>query len=119
MICWADSVQRGCITTSEFGKASNKLFSNKIANRHLSLVPGVIHTSFYVFNFEVDAIYWTALVPDIVNSGREEQGSVSAQTSVGVLPPRETLENPATLRENDRLNAGVDRLHGRQAVRFW
>lgn len=26
---------------------------------------------------EVDGFYWTALVPDIVNSGREEQGSVS------------------------------------------
>lgn len=27
--------------------------------------------------FEVDGFYWTVLVPDIVNSGREEQGSVS------------------------------------------
>ena len=26
---------------------------------------------------EVDGFYWTALVPDIVNSGREEQGYVS------------------------------------------
>jgi hypothetical protein len=26
---------------------------------------------------EVDGFYWTVLVPDIVNSGREEQGSVS------------------------------------------
>jgi hypothetical protein len=32
---------------------------------------------------------------------------------------RETLENPTTLRENGRVIAGVDRLHGRQAVRFW
>jgi energy-coupling factor transporter ATP-binding protein EcfA2 len=31
---------------------------------------------------------------------------------------RETLENPATMRENDLVIAGVDR-HGRQAVRFW
>ena len=26
---------------------------------------------------EVDGFYWTVLAPDIVNSGREEQGSVS------------------------------------------
>jgi hypothetical protein len=26
---------------------------------------------------EVGAFYWTALAPEIVNSGREEQGSVS------------------------------------------
>ena len=26
---------------------------------------------------EVDGFYWTVLVPDIVNSGREEQGSLS------------------------------------------
>ena len=26
---------------------------------------------------EVGALYWTALAPEIVNSGREEQGSVS------------------------------------------
>ena len=26
---------------------------------------------------EVVAFYWTALAPDIVNSGREEQGSIS------------------------------------------
>ena len=29
-------------------------------------------------NCEVGAFYWTALAPDIVNPGREEQGSVSA-----------------------------------------
>ena len=27
--------------------------------------------------FEVGAFYWTVLAPGIVNSGREEQGSVS------------------------------------------
>jgi hypothetical protein len=27
--------------------------------------------------FEVGAIYWTVLAPDIVNPGREEQGSAS------------------------------------------
>jgi len=27
--------------------------------------------------FEVDAFYWTVLAPDIVNPGREEQGSFS------------------------------------------
>jgi len=32
---------------------------------------------------------------------------------------RETLENPTTLRENGRVIAGVDRVHGHQAVRFW
>ena len=26
---------------------------------------------------EVDGFYWAVLAPDIVNSGREEQGSVS------------------------------------------
>jgi len=31
---------------------------------------------------------------------------------------RETLENPATFRENGRVTPGMDRLHGRQAVRF-
>ena len=38
---------------------------------------------------EVGAFYWTVPAPDIVNSGREEQGSVSVWTSWGVLPPRE------------------------------
>ena len=33
--------------------------------------------------------YWTVLVSNIVNSGREKQGSISMQTSWGVLPPRE------------------------------
>jgi hypothetical protein len=28
-------------------------------------------------HIEVGAFYWTVLAPDIVNSGREEQGSVS------------------------------------------
>ena len=28
--------------------------------------------------YEVGGFYWTARVPNIVNSGREEQGSVSA-----------------------------------------
>jgi hypothetical protein len=28
-------------------------------------------------HFDVGAFYWTALAPEIVNSGREEQGSVS------------------------------------------
>jgi hypothetical protein len=27
--------------------------------------------------FEVDVFYWTVLAPDIVNPGREEQGSFS------------------------------------------
>lgn len=36
-----------------------------------------------------------------------------------LLYSKETLENPATLRENGRVIAGVDRLHGRQAVWFW
>lgn len=31
---------------------------------------------------------------------------------------RQTLESPTSLRENDSVIAGVDRLHGRQAVRF-
>lgn len=30
-----------------------------------------------VLALEVDAFYWTALAPDIVNPGREEQGSAS------------------------------------------
>jgi hypothetical protein len=38
---------------------------------------------------EVDAFYWKALAPDIVNPGREEQGTASVETSLGVLPPRE------------------------------
>ena len=29
------------------------------------------------YELEVDGFYWTVLTPDIVNSGREEQGSVS------------------------------------------
>ena len=30
---------------------------------------------------EVGAFYWTDLAPDIVNSGREEQGLISVSTS--------------------------------------
>jgi hypothetical protein len=33
--------------------------------------------SWYDHETEVGAFYWTALAPEIVNSGREEQGSVS------------------------------------------
>jgi len=32
---------------------------------------------------------------------------------------KETLENTTTLRQNGRVIAGVESLHGRQAVRFW
>ena len=32
---------------------------------------------------------------------------------------KETLENPAILRENAGVIAAVDWLHGHQAVRFW
>jgi hypothetical protein len=32
---------------------------------------------------------------------------------------RETLQNPAILRENGPVIAGVDWLHGHQAVWFW
>jgi hypothetical protein len=32
---------------------------------------------------------------------------------------KETLENPAILRENGTVIAGADWLHGDQAVRFW
>lgn len=38
---------------------------------------------------EVGAFYWTATAPDIVNPGREEQGSVSVYTAWGVRPPSE------------------------------
>jgi hypothetical protein len=38
---------------------------------------------------EVGAFCWIVLAPDIVTPGREEQGSVSEQTSWGVLAPRE------------------------------
>jgi len=31
----------------------------------------------YLDVYEVGAFYWTVLTPDIVNLGREEQGSVS------------------------------------------
>jgi hypothetical protein len=33
--------------------------------------------TFWVVPTEVGAFYWTVLAPDIVNPGREEQGSVS------------------------------------------
>ena len=36
----------------------------------LSPFPPILRT-------EVGAFYWTVLAPDIVNSGREEQGSIS------------------------------------------
>ena len=32
---------------------------------------------------------------------------------------KETLENPASLRENGRVIAGVDRVYGHQAARLW
>jgi len=32
---------------------------------------------------------------------------------------KETLENPATLRNNGLVSGDVDMLDGRQAVRFW
>lgn len=38
---------------------------------------------------EVGAFYWAVLVPDIVEYGQEEQGSVSMWNSLGVLPPRD------------------------------
>ena len=39
--------------------------------------------------------------------------------SVVLQHPKETLENPATLRDNGLVIGDVDRLDGRQAVRFW
>ncbi len=41
--------------------------------------PLCLRVSEEVFNAltEVGAFYWTDLAPDIVNSGREEQGSIS------------------------------------------
>jgi len=38
---------------------------------------------------EVDAFYFTVLAPDIVNSGREEQGLISVSIPLGILPPNE------------------------------
>jgi len=38
--------------------------------------PGTVKTARQTL-FEVGAFYWTVPAPDIVNSGREEQGSVS------------------------------------------
>ena len=35
------------------------------------------HAANYAEAREVGAFYWTVLAPDIVNSGREEQGSIS------------------------------------------
>jgi hypothetical protein len=32
---------------------------------------------------------------------------------------KETLEHPTTLRDNGRVIAGVDRVHGNQAARLW
>ena len=32
---------------------------------------------------------------------------------------KETLENPTTLRDNGRVIAGVNRVHGHQAARLW
>ena len=37
----------------------------------------VADTNVVAYLFEVDAFYWTDMAPDIVNPGREEQGSVS------------------------------------------
>jgi hypothetical protein len=37
----------------------------------------------------------------------------------GPLRAKETLENPAILRENGAVISGVDWLHGHQAVWFW
>jgi hypothetical protein len=36
-----------------------------------------------------------------------------------LMLPKETLENPATLRDNGLVIGDVDRIHGRQAVWFW
>ena len=38
---------------------------------------------------------------------------------LALLLVRETLENPTTLRENGRVIAGVNRVHGHQAARLW
>jgi hypothetical protein len=40
---------------------------------------GFLHIILYgvILKAEVDAFYWTVLAPDIVNPGREEQGSFS------------------------------------------
>ena len=43
-------------------------------------------------------------------------GSMQPIVNNGSL--KETLENPTILRENAHVIAGMDRLHGRQAVRL-
>jgi len=37
----------------------------------------MVFTLMVLTEAEVDAFYWTVLAPDIVNPGREEQGSFS------------------------------------------
>ena len=44
----------------------------------LALSDLLLRSKLKLYPPEVDGFYWTVLVPDIVNSGREEQGSVLA-----------------------------------------
>ena len=50
-----------------------RYFSREISN--VKFLSEAIHA--IIKQSEVGAFYWTVLAPDIVNPGREEQGSIS------------------------------------------
>jgi len=61
----------------------------------------------------------TGSVPQPVAGGGGAGQSRWLEPSQLPLCVREALENPAILRENGRVIAGVDRVHGNQAARLW
>jgi len=48
-----------------------------LQNSSTTIESGRMVLEVHVLQSEVGAFYWTVLAPDIVNPGREEQGSVS------------------------------------------
>jgi hypothetical protein len=65
------------------------------------------------------SINFPALAAPLNPNNYSSLGALNLSAGNYTLFTKETLENPTTLRENGRVIAGVDRLHGRQAVRFW
>ena len=85
---WAEHVAgqlRGAVTSSLNGvplassrrKQENSRRGRSNGSRGCSLCRKATGKAGERAGFEVGAFYWTVLVPDIVNPGREEQGSVS------------------------------------------
>jgi hypothetical protein len=68
---------RHCVAVDQWPDPADPLRIDQGLLLQLARATGHLRAAWSYTHFEVGAFYWTVLVPDIVNPGREEQGSVS------------------------------------------